>query len=102
MKLVNKINTFLNKQQTTRNKKQETRNFLKPWLLLVLILLSVTEFYSQGLPPGTYSSQNKKAIKYFEESQALFKIRKDDEAEKAVLKAIKEDDNFIEAHSGYG
>lgn len=69
-----------------------------------LILLFTLNFfsYSQGnLPPGTYSSTNKKAIKNFEESKKLFYIRKDAEAEKLIQKAIEDDPNFIEAHSAY-
>ncbi len=85
------------------NLKPGTRNILKTILLLFFCFLFNTKVSSQAnLPPGTYSSTNKKAIKHFEESQALFKARKDEDAEKAVLKALKEDDNFIEAHSGYG
>ncbi len=54
-----------------------------------------------SLPPGTYTSLNKKAIKYFEESKKMFQIRKDEEAEKLIKKAIEEDPQFIEAYSAY-
>lgn len=56
--------------------------------------------FSQGsLPPGTYTSQNKKAIKYYEEGKKYYEVRRDKEAEEALTKALKEDDNFVEAHS---
>ena len=54
------------------------------------------------MPPGAYTSTNKKAIKYFEESKALFSVRKDDAAEKNMIAALKEDPNFTEANSAYG
>lgn len=54
-----------------------------------------------NLPPGAYTSTNKKAIKLFEESKKLFSMRNDDEAEKKIIAAIKEDPNFAEANSAY-
>ena len=54
------------------------------------------------MPPGAYTSTNKKAIKYFEESKALFSVRKDDAAEKNMQSALKEDPNFTEANAAYG
>lgn len=54
---------------------------------------------SQSLPPGSYTSTNKKAIKYYEEGKKFYEVRKDKEAEEVLLKCLKEDDNFVEAHS---
>ncbi len=68
---------------------------------LLFIFLTIFSIYAQGLPPGTYSSTNKKAIKYFEESKKMFQARKDADAEKLIKKAIEEDPQFIEAHSAY-
>jgi len=68
---------------------------------LLFISLSISVVYSQSLPPGTYSSTNKKAVKYFEDSKKMFQIRKDADAEKLIKKAIEEDPQFIEAHSAY-
>lgn len=68
---------------------------------LLFISLSVSIIYAQSLPPGSYSSTNKKAIKYFEDSKKMFQIRKDADAEKLIKKAIEEDPQFIEAHSAY-
>ncbi|MES2567692.1 MAG: OmpA family protein [Bacteroidota bacterium] len=73
-------------------------------ILLTFILLIISYFTicsQNNLPPGTYTSTNKKAIKYYEESKKMFQIRKDEEAEKFVKKAIEEDPNFIEAYSAY-
>jgi outer membrane protein OmpA-like peptidoglycan-associated protein len=71
-------------------------------LLLSLSLSLIFSFvFSQNLPPGTYSSTNKKAIKYFEESKQLFQYRKDVEAEKLIKKSLEEDPNFIEVLSAY-
>lgn len=69
-------------------------------LFLVWYLFS-TVVFGQSLPPGQYSSTNKKAIKYFEESRTLFNYKKDAEAEKKIQAAIKEDPNFTEAYSAY-
>jgi outer membrane protein OmpA-like peptidoglycan-associated protein len=68
---------------------------------LLLISFSISSIYAQGLPPGSYSSTNKKAVKYFEDSKKMFQIRKDADAEKLIKKAIEEDPQFIEAHSAY-
>lgn len=68
---------------------------------LLFISLSISIVYSQSLPPGTYSSTNKKAVKYFEDSKKMFQVRKDADAEKLIKKAIEEDPQFIEAHSAY-
>ncbi|MCD6017102.1 MAG: hypothetical protein K0S53_223 [Bacteroidetes bacterium] len=71
-------------------------------LTFLCLFISYSFIYSQSsLPPGTYTSTNKKAIKYFEESKQMFQMRKDDEAEKLVKKAIEADPNFIEAYSAY-
>lgn len=69
--------------------------------LILLLFLTTTIFSQSNLPPGTYSSTNKKAIKNFEESKKMFYIRKDVEAEKLIQKALEDDPNFIEAHSAY-
>ena len=66
---------------------------------IILSLLVNTVVFSQQLPPGSYTSSNKKAIKYYEEGKKYYEYRKDKEAEEVLLKALKEDDNFIEAHS---
>ncbi|MBA4242009.1 MAG: hypothetical protein C0448_14895 [Sphingobacteriaceae bacterium] len=75
---------------------------MQRFLLLIFVFINYSLIFSQGsLPPGTYTSTNKKAIKYFEESKKMFQVRKDVEAEKLIKKAIEEDPQFIEAHSAY-
>jgi len=75
---------------------------MQRFFILFLVFINYSLTYSQGsLPPGTYTSSNKKAIKYFEESKKMFQVRKDAEAEKLIKKAIEEDPQFIEAHSAY-
>lgn len=73
---------------------------MKHFLLLFIILIVTFSGYSQSsLPPGTYTSTNKKAIKFFEEGKRFYETRKDVEAEKMLNKALQEDPNFVEAHS---
>jgi outer membrane protein OmpA-like peptidoglycan-associated protein len=75
---------------------------MQRFLFIILVFINISTAKSQGnLPPGTYTSTNKKAIKYFEESKKMFQIRKDADAEKLIKKAIEEDPQFIEALSAY-
>lgn len=61
------------------------------WFILLLIL-------APGLMGQYYSSGSKKAIKRFEEANTCLAQRDLDCAEEALLKAIKADAEFIEAH----
>ncbi|MBL7895416.1 MAG: PD40 domain-containing protein [Bacteroidia bacterium] len=72
---------------------------MKKIILIVICLLSFYGINAQSLPPGSYTSTNKKAIKYYEEGKKYYEVRKDKEAEEVLLKCLKEDDNFVEAHS---
>jgi outer membrane protein OmpA-like peptidoglycan-associated protein/Tol biopolymer transport system component len=45
-----------------------------------------------------YTSQNKKAIKWFEEAGKLYQERNDKKAEELLQKALKEDNKFTEAY----
>lgn len=76
---------------------------MKSLALIISFVLFVTQTCkSQGsLPPGTYTSTNKKAIKFLEEAKKNYEIRKDEEAEKNFNKALAEDANFVEAHIGF-
>ena len=69
--------------------------------LFLCYFLFVSAQSQNNAPPGIYSSVNKKAIKFFEESKNMFQIRKDVEAEKLIKKAIEEDPKFVEAYSAY-
>jgi outer membrane protein OmpA-like peptidoglycan-associated protein len=74
---------------------------LKNIAFLFFSILSFIVMAQKPLPPGEYTSKNKKAIKHYEEGQKYFQARNDAEAEKCLEKAIKEDDLFIEAHMAY-
>ncbi len=75
---------------------------MQRFFILLFVFINYSLIFSQSsLPPGTYTSTNKKAIKFFEESKKMFQVRKDAEAEKLIKKAIEEDPQFIEAHSAY-
>ena len=52
------------------------------------------------MPPGTYTSTNKKAIKHVEEGKKFYEAHKDGDAEKSFNKALAEDPNFVEAMMG--
>lgn len=56
--------------------------------------------YSQTIPPGQYTSNNRRAIKSLEEGKRAFEMKMDAQAEKAFLKAMDEDKNFVEAALG--
>lgn len=73
---------------------------IKHKIIFFFLIAFVLDAFSQGsLPPGTYTSSNKKAIKFYEEGKKNYEVRKDKEAEELLKKALKEDDNFVEAHS---
>lgn len=61
------------------------------WFLLLLAFVPV-------LRAQYYSSDSRKAVKRFEEARACMSRRETDCAEEALLKAIKADDQFIEAY----
>ncbi|MBL7933520.1 MAG: PD40 domain-containing protein, partial [Bacteroidia bacterium] len=54
------------------------------------------------LPPGQYTSTNKKAVKYQNEGKLAFEKKDDKNAEKYFLKALEEDNKFVEAAIGLG
>lgn len=73
---------------------------MKHFFLLISLLFFTQNFHAQNnLPPGGYTSTNKKAIKYYEEGKHNYEIHKDVDAEKFLNKCLQEDPNFIEAHS---
>ncbi|MBI3520408.1 MAG: PD40 domain-containing protein [Bacteroidetes bacterium] len=74
---------------------------MQRFLLILFVLINYLVYAQGSMPPGTYTSTNKKAIKYFEDSRKMFQVRKDADAEKLIKKAIEEDPQFIEAHSAY-
>ena len=67
--------------------------------LFILFIASVTIVSCKAqLPPGQYTSVNKKAISAFENAIKLYQAGKDADAEKELLKAIEKDASFIEPH----
>ena len=69
--------------------------------LLFFILFGFTISLAKAqMPPGQYTSTNKKAIKYLEEGKLAYENKKDDVAEKNFKKALEEDKNFVEAALG--
>ena len=73
---------------------------MKKLLILFAATIAISSCKAQ-LPPGEYTSTNKKAISAFESAVKLYQAGKDVDAEKEVLKAIEKDANFIEPHLLY-
>ncbi|MDP3145645.1 MAG: OmpA family protein [Bacteroidota bacterium] len=71
---------------------------LRRILIICLILLVNFNTVNAQMPPGQYTSTNKKAIKYLEVGKVAYEAYKFDVAEKNFNKAIEEDKNFIEAY----
>lgn len=66
-------------------------------IALVLCFVAAQLYSQSPLPPGTYTSTNKKAIKFFLEGRKYYEMRKETEAEKNLNKATELDPNFVEA-----
>ncbi|MFL5752937.1 MAG: OmpA family protein [Bacteroidia bacterium] len=71
-------------------------------VFLFLLTLTKTGTAQSSLPPGVYTSTNKKAIKHLEEGKKLYEVKKDAEAEKHFQKAIELDPNFVEPYMALG
>jgi outer membrane protein OmpA-like peptidoglycan-associated protein len=70
---------------------------MKNLTILLIALMALASCKAQ-LPPGTYSTTNKKAISIFENAFKLYQSGKDDDAAKELERAIEKDPNFIEPH----
>ncbi len=68
----------------------------KGLILIAAILLSANVLQAQK--KGGYTITNKKAIKNFEDGILFYRSGKYEEAEKFILSALKEEENFIEAY----
>jgi outer membrane protein OmpA-like peptidoglycan-associated protein len=73
---------------------------LKRLILITGILWSCITQSQNSLPPGQYTSSNKKAIRHLEAGRDAFQVHKDAESEKEFKKALGEDKDFIEAALG--
>ncbi len=69
-------------------------------LLTLNLLIFISVFSQQSMPPNSYTSTNKKAIKHVQEGKHFYESRNDAEAEKSFNKALSEDPNFVEALMG--
>lgn len=68
-------------------------------LLVTLVLFFTLKISGQSfLPPGTYTSSDKKALKYFDEGKKFYDARQDKKAEEFLLKSIEADPKFMEPH----
>jgi outer membrane protein OmpA-like peptidoglycan-associated protein/tetratricopeptide (TPR) repeat protein len=77
-----------------------TSKINKTVIFLFFFLSFVVAVGQSSLPPGQYTSKNKKAIKHLEEGKKAFEYKNDVQAEKSFLKALDADTNFIEAALG--
>jgi OOP family OmpA-OmpF porin len=68
------------------------------------ILIFIAVFFSsfQLFAQQTFSTNNKKAIKLFQEADALFRQRQFDPGVKKLHEALEKDPNFVEAHLKLG
>lgn len=70
---------------------------MKQRLLLLLAIAGMISCKAQ-LPPGEYSSTNKKAISSFQTALKLYESRQDQKAMTELANAMTKDPNFIEPH----
>ena len=67
------------------------------YLLVATVLLNLT-FCKAQMPPGEYTSTNKKAVAFFQTALNAYEESNDIEAMDNINKALAKDSNFIEAH----
>ncbi len=70
---------------------------MKNLLILTVSLFSLISCKAQ-LPPGEYTSTNKKAISSFQSALKYYEQRQDEKARQELKNAIERDPNFIEPH----
>ncbi|MCW3071380.1 MAG: OmpA/MotB domain protein [Bacteroidetes bacterium] len=70
---------------------------MKNTLTFIILVFALFSCKAQ-LPPGEYTSKNKKAVALFEQAMKLYNQQKDDECMATLTKAIEKDSNFIEPH----
>ncbi|MCC6837285.1 MAG: PD40 domain-containing protein, partial [Bacteroidia bacterium] len=70
---------------------------MKKILILSFAVFALFSCKAQ-LPPGEYTSTNKKAIAAFEKALELFNQRNDEKAKQELKNACEKDPNFIEPH----
>ena len=70
---------------------------MKKFLVISIALITILSCKAQ-LPPGEYTSQNKKAVALFESALKYYEMRNDAKSKEELQKAIEKDANFIEPH----
>lgn len=70
---------------------------MKKFSVIAVITFAILISKAQ-LPPGEYTSKNKKAISLFESALKYYDARNDEKTELELLKAIEKDPLFIEPH----
>ena len=71
-------------------------------LYITFFIFSFSSKAQSNLPPGKYTSTNKKAIKLYEEGRMYLDKRNYKEAEKTLKAAAEKDPTFCEAHTLMG
>ncbi|MEK6615953.1 MAG: OmpA family protein [Bacteroidota bacterium] len=74
------------------------KSILKIFFVFTLFLLPSAFLHAQP----TYSSKNKKAIRYYEEATKYYTITDRENARQSLLKSIEQDNLFVEAHTLLG
>lgn len=72
-------------------------SIMKKLFIVFILFISIFSCKAQ-LPPGEYTSTNKKAISLFEDALKEYNARNDEKAIEELLKAIEKDPLFIEPH----
>lgn len=76
----------------------ETRLSQMKKLIVITTILLLNLVCRAQLPPGVYTSTNKKAIAAFESAMKYYQANNDEKAREEALKAIEKDANFAEPH----
>ena len=67
-------------------------------LIVITTILLLNLVCRAQLPPGVYTSTNKKAIAAFESAMKYYQANNDEKAREEALRAIEKDANFAEPH----
>ncbi len=70
---------------------------MKKLFITAIVFITIISCKAQ-MPPGVYTSKNKKAIALFESALKSYNARNDEKAQEELIKAIEKDPAFIEPH----
>lgn len=76
----------------------QNQRFVSFFLAVLFSAVALPFFAQESLPPGQYTSSNKKALKFFSEGRRYYDARQDKKAEEMMKKAIEADELFAEPH----